>query len=278
MMVPSRRNGLSNASIASSAAGELGFINQSPRQAPSVSEMLSLGLLPLYPRLPQFFDEAGKQAQYLAPDVARSQMRMLVDDAGCLVDRDRCLLSSEGQALAIFVMDRDGLILLTFDFAYAPESTADVTSSAPPPPPPAHHLRCHHSSMVAGAAVAAAGQMSVHNGRIISISNESGHYMPPPSCLRTLLARLEEMGVQSLGSVNVQGLQTPLTQNPDPHFDGQSSVMSQEGIQRPHISPARVRVRGTSEVLPQENSAVRARTRGGVRSSRAGSQRSHTMN
>jgi hypothetical protein len=61
----------------------------------------------------------------------------------------------------------------------------------------------HHSSLVAGAAVAAAGEMTVKNGALLSVSNWSGHYAPRPSCLRVLLDKLEEMGVSGLGHVQV---------------------------------------------------------------------------
>ena len=66
--------------------------------------------------------------------------------------------------------------------------------------------------MMAGAPVSAAGQMKIQDGRLLSLNNESGHYCPPASCLRTVLSRLREMGVASLESVTLECTHSPLTQ------------------------------------------------------------------
>ena len=85
----------------------------------------------------------------------------------------------------------------------APSLASGSTKEEPPT------LALHHSSLVAGAAVAAAGEMTVKNGALLSISNWSGHYAPRPSCLRVLLDKLEEMGVSGLGDVQVQACGAP---------------------------------------------------------------------
>ena len=85
----------------------------------------------------------------------------------------------------------------------APSLASGSTKEEPPT------LALHHSSLFAGAAVAAAGEMTVKNGALLSISNWSGHYAPRPSCLRVLLDKLEEMGVSGLGDVQVQACGAP---------------------------------------------------------------------
>ena len=45
------------------------------------------------------------------------------------------------------------------------------------------HNKFHHSSFVAGAPVIAAGEMIISRGRLIALTNHSGHYLPPPSCI-----------------------------------------------------------------------------------------------
>jgi hypothetical protein len=44
----------------------------------------------------------------------------------------------------------------------------------------------HHSSLIAGEAVQAAGRLIVKNGKIVEITNSSGHYTPPPSSLEAI--------------------------------------------------------------------------------------------
>ena len=92
--------------------------------------------------------------------------------------------------------------------------------------------RFHHSSMVAGAPVAAAGQMVVHKGRLLKVSNESGHFAPPPSCLTPLLARMSEMGVASLHAVRIEPVLTPITQS-SPPLTGELGRPGSWGVARP---------------------------------------------
>jgi hypothetical protein len=53
----------------------------------------------------------------------------------------------------------------------------------------------HHSSFLAGGAVAGAGEMEVHNGRLLWISNKSGHYRPDFFMLFQVLEELRSAGV-----------------------------------------------------------------------------------
>ena len=77
---------------------------------------------------------------------------------------------------AIFVIDPQGRIWLTFDHKYG---------------------RIHHSSLVAGGPVLAAGEMLIDTGQLISISNESGHYHPPPASIDVALTILRLMGIDT---------------------------------------------------------------------------------
>ena len=49
----------------------------------------------------------------------------------------------------------------------------------------------HHSSFLAGGAVSAAGEVSIRDGRMVSISNNSGHYQPGPAYLWQAVKQLE---------------------------------------------------------------------------------------
>jgi hypothetical protein len=53
----------------------------------------------------------------------------------------------------------------------------------------------HHSSLLAGANVALAGEMKVENGKLVYLSNKSGHYVPSAESLVQLLHILEKDGV-----------------------------------------------------------------------------------
>ncbi len=59
----------------------------------------------------------------------------------------------------------------------------------------------HHSSFLAGGPVACAGEMVIEDGRIIELTNMSGHYRPPPFTLDAVRERLVEMGVDVEGMV-----------------------------------------------------------------------------
>lgn len=56
-------------------------------------------------------------------------------------------------------------------------------------------LRTHHSSMLAGADVTGAGEITFHNGRIVGISNASGHYKPRTSHLLQTIETLLKQGL-----------------------------------------------------------------------------------
>jgi hypothetical protein len=57
--------------------------------------------------------------------------------------------------------------------------------------------RFHHCSFFAGGAVKSAGQLIVEKGKIIAISNESGHYEPSKEMLDRALTSLQQQGVDT---------------------------------------------------------------------------------
>ncbi|HVV82711.1 MAG TPA: DUF4157 domain-containing protein [Kofleriaceae bacterium] len=65
----------------------------------------------------------------------------------------------------------------------------------------------HHSSFLAGGAVASAGEVGIENGRLTSISNQSGHYRPGPAYLWQAVKQLHMLGVPLEGvAVTVMGV------------------------------------------------------------------------
>ncbi|HEX6076685.1 MAG TPA: ADP-ribosyltransferase [Micromonosporaceae bacterium] len=54
--------------------------------------------------------------------------------------------------------------------------------------------RLHHTSLVAGGPVAAAGEVVVHNGRLVEINNRSGHYRPTPEYGYQAIRGLTQLG------------------------------------------------------------------------------------
>lgn len=55
--------------------------------------------------------------------------------------------------------------------------------------------RYHHSSLLAGQAVACAGEMEVDQGKLLWLSNKSGHYQPNLNHLVQVLHQLQKSGV-----------------------------------------------------------------------------------
>jgi hypothetical protein len=105
---------------------------------------------------------------------------LLYDARGRPIDTSRAVSAHSGNGTAIFVLGTDGRVYLS----------------------PTHQPgRFHHSSFLAGGDVAAAGELVVSNGRIVGISDRSGHYTPDPLMMRQLMIHLRRNGV-SLQGVN----------------------------------------------------------------------------
>lgn len=54
----------------------------------------------------------------------------------------------------------------------------------------------HHSSLLAGGPVACAGEIQVEQGRLLVLTNKSGHYTPPPAYLSQVISVLDAGGVE----------------------------------------------------------------------------------
>ena len=80
---------------------------------------------------------------------------------------------SDRTGTAIYVLDTWGTLYVTFDHRFG---------------------EIHHSSLVAGAPVLAAGEMVIMDGLLLSISNASGHYKPPPQAIDVVLEHLDRFG------------------------------------------------------------------------------------
>lgn len=96
-----------------------------------------------------------------------------LEQGGNLLDTSE---ATNPEGAYIYVMDGDGRI-----FA-APSSVVH-----------------HHSAFLAGNPVAAAGAITVDNGRLTEVCDQSGHYMPPIEYSKQLLAELKSRGVDVSG-------------------------------------------------------------------------------
>ena len=85
-------------------------------------------------------------------------------------------IGNDQQGLAIFVMDAQGELWLSFE---------------------AKAKYFHHSSLLAGGPVAAAGEMIVFQGKLYGINNQSGHYQPPPLVIKRVLSVLHAKGIDT---------------------------------------------------------------------------------
>ena len=145
----------------------------------------------LYPMLPQYYSElADESVCWVRDDAMRSRLLLRVNEDGRIIDHENRLVASGVVEVAIFVMDQDSNILLTCE--HEPQ-------------------RFYHSSLVAGAPVIAAGEMTISEGRLLSIGNASGHYAPQPSCLSAVMEQLAAIGVTDLQHVDLELTGNPIT-------------------------------------------------------------------
>lgn len=63
----------------------------------------------------------------------------------------------------------------------------------------------HHSSLLAGENVACAGEMEVRRGKLVTLSNKSGHYQPEPVYLTQVIRVLSDAGVDEI-SYGIRGV------------------------------------------------------------------------
>ena len=144
--------------------------------------------LTVYPLLPQFCQD---EAVYFAASI--TPRLLLHVRNGQVVDWQGNLLAPSSEAEGLYVMDGHGSIFTTLSMDRDPEIVQAVEG---------RQLR--HSSLVAGGPVAAAGLVTVSRGRLISLNNESGHYAPPPSCLRAVLHQLAALGITRVDEIRIE--------------------------------------------------------------------------
>ncbi|MBV72037.1 MAG: hypothetical protein CMH52_11980 [Myxococcales bacterium] len=126
-------------------------------------------------------EEVGSLAtvRYVTDPNERAAMKLYVRD-GLLTDQNGDSLDPatdkfpDRDGLAIFVMDRQQQIYVSFDHV---------------------QNKFHHSSILAGQPVLAAGDMTIVQGKLLELTNSSGHYRPGPKTLELVMMRLKEMGV-----------------------------------------------------------------------------------
>jgi hypothetical protein len=125
----------------------------------------------------------GTKVKYLS-EAERAEYKLTIkngrvyDSNGELFDtKSASSVFKGGEGNAIFVMDVYGNI-------YASKSQAVG--------------KFHHSSFLAGKPVAAAGEISVKDGVIESVSRKSGHYWPDEEHLAQFMEELEHQGVDIL--------------------------------------------------------------------------------
>ncbi len=121
----------------------------------------------------------GTPVQYLS-ESQRAAFRLhivngLIYDAdGNLFDTSDASSLHTDRARAIFVMDEGGNI-----YASKQHSVGAF----------------HHSSLIAGGPVAAAGEIEVQNGRLVALSDRSGHYRPERVFTDQAIDKLSKNGV-----------------------------------------------------------------------------------
>ena len=86
--------------------------------------------------------------------------------------------------------------------------------------------------------MAAAGEMTISEGRLLSIGNASGHYAPQPSCLGAVMEELAALGVAGLKHVDLELTWNPIT------TQGEFSASPSPSVIRPHS------VKATGPVVP----------------------------
>lgn len=114
--------------------------------------------------------------EYLTPE-QRKARELHADPDGLLHDAGhKPMKGSVG-----YVMDADEQKLYAFTGGMRHENKQEI--------------RTHHSSMLAGADVTGAGEITFNNGRIVGISNASGHYKPRTTHLLQTIETLLKQGL-----------------------------------------------------------------------------------
>jgi hypothetical protein len=122
-----------------------------------------------------------KTVQYMTPE-QREAHRLFVDGEGNLRSaKDGSLFNTSnasthwsGEGRAIFVADGHGNIYASLD------QTVGHT---------------HHSSLLGGEPVSGAGEIQVQNGKLVALTDQSGHYQPSAASNDRVLQSLRDQGL-----------------------------------------------------------------------------------
>ncbi|MBU2670227.1 hypothetical protein KOI35_42675 [Actinoplanes bogorensis] len=125
------------------------------------------------PRTVHYMDEAEREAHRLFVD-GDGNLRSAAD--GSLYDTSTGSTHWSGEGRAIFVMDGSGNLYATLDQA------------------PGH---IHHSSLLGGESVVGAGEIEVRDGRLVAMTDQSGHYHPKASQNDIALQSLRDQGLST---------------------------------------------------------------------------------
>jgi hypothetical protein len=129
------------------------------------------------PSAVRYLDEAEREQHRLFVD-ADGNLRRASDNELFDTSSANTVWGGEDGGRAIFVMDRDGNL-----YASNYQARGDF----------------HHSSLLAGGEVAGAGEIRVDNGRIIDMTDKSGHYQPSADLNDNAVDELRRQGLNTEG-------------------------------------------------------------------------------
>jgi hypothetical protein len=121
----------------------------------------------------------------------------------------------------------------------------------------------HHSSLLAGSNVACAGEMEVRGGRLVWLSNKSGHYLPSYNHLLQILHLLQKKGVDMSFRIlafaggdqksypSVADFLSDLTDNNQPDYELNKLLAYSD-----HLRPSILRSNGWRWAKGKENQGV----------------------
>jgi hypothetical protein len=122
----------------------------------------------------------GTPVKYLS-DLERAKFKLevrdglLYDSEGKLFDTSDASSVHSGGGRAIFTMDEAGNI-----YASKYQAVGEF----------------HHSSLAGGEPVAGAGELEVQNGVLTTVTNKSGHYLPPAECSNQVMDSFKSQGAR----------------------------------------------------------------------------------
>ncbi len=116
--------------------------------------------------------EDGNLVPYLRTPEERAKYRLVFKN-NKVYRADGKALYESGNADDLFVMDGQGNVYATYDPSYA------------------------HSTFLAGEPVAASGRLRVEKGKLVFVSNASGHYLPPIELIHQFLHHLSSQGIDT---------------------------------------------------------------------------------